>query len=443
MNLRGIRGGWRSCLIVIGIATVLLISCGPSNDSGSGDVVKFGPISEEYAEFWDRQTTDTADLLAEMVEEFNGNRDGVPVRSISSGGYGDIYKKVIASTRAGVLPAMAVAYENMTAEYMRLGAVVPLDGFIEDAELGLAEEDLDDFFPAMLETNRFDQFDGQMLSFPYTKSVLVLYHNNVVLREAGVDAPPETWDAFLEQCRRVKAETGKYAIALDVDCSTVSGIIFSMGGAIMDGDRVLYDSEASIQAFELIETLMTEKLAYQIPRRTFNDENAFGNNEIAFILRTSAQRPYLVDLIEDDNDWGITRIPQDDPANPATALYGGNLNIFNTTPEQMDSAWAFVKHFTSRDVSVEWALATGYLPVRRSAVESPEMQAFWDKWPSNRTAFDCLEFARPEPNVLGWQEIRSLVEKAETSVITGLKTGREAAVELQRDAQAVLDEQKG
>lgn len=423
--------------------TVCFNACSPAlapDSNGDSPATRhFAPISTDVAEFWDRQTTVTADLLAEIADDFNRTYAGIPVKPVSSGGYGDIYKKVIASTRAGVLPAMAVAYENMTAEYMKAGAIMPLDSFIHDPEIGLSQAELDDYFPAMLATNTFAQFDDQTLSFPYTKSVLVLYHNNRVMREAGLDAPPRTWDDFVAQCRTIKSETGKYAIAIDIDCSTMSGIIFSMGGEILEGDRTLYDSAASIRAFELIETLVTENLAYQIPRRTFNDENAFGNDEIAFILRTSAQRPYLVDLIQDPSAWGIAPIPQADPDSPHTALYGGNLNIFNTTPEQSASAWAFIKYMTSPEISVRWALETGYLPVRRSAANHRDLKAFWSEWPSNKTAFNCLEFAKPEPNILGWQEIRGLVEKAETAVITKLKTGRQAALDLQKDAQAVLD----
>ena len=243
--------------------TVLILSfssCSPSDRTSQEDYESknhaFKPISSDTAEFWDRQTTIAADLLSDITADFNEGFSGLPVASISSGGYGDIYKKVIASTRAGVLPARAVAYENMTAEYMKLGAVRPLDSFISDPDSGLSQEELDDYFPAMLATNTFEQFDNQILSFPYTKSVLVLYYNNNVMRAAGLKTPPKTWDEFIDQCRAIRAKTGKHAIALDIDCSTISGMIFSLGGDILKDGKLLYDSPASIRAFEIIETLI-------------------------------------------------------------------------------------------------------------------------------------------------------------------------------------------
>lgn len=429
--------------VLLFICTLAFAACSGSSTSdseqnASSDVGSFVALESDRAVFWDRQTSDAADELARIVDEYNAGRTGVPIDVVPSGNYGDIYRKVTASIRAGVLPAMAVAYENMTAEYMRMGAVAPLDEYIDDDERGLSDAELSDYFPAMLDSNRFEQFDGQTLSFPYTKSVLVMYYNLRVMDKAGLDTPPATWDEFLDQCRKIKAATGSYAVALDVDCSTISGFIFSMGGDILGDGETLYDKPASVKTFELVETLIKEKLAYQIPPRTFNDETSFGNDEIAFIFRTSAQRPFLVNLIPDETAWGIAPIPQADPESPGTALYGGNLTIFRSTQDQQASAWGFIKHFTTPKTTVRWALATGYLPVRQSAKDDPQLQAFWNEWPSNRTAFDCLAFAKPEPNILAWQEIRTLVEDAQTSVIAGLKTGRQAAEDLKRDADAVM-----
>ena len=67
------------------------------------------------------------------------------------------------------------------------------------------------------------------------------------------------------------------------------------------------------------------------------------------------------------NEWGMAPIPQADPAHPHTTLFGPNITVFRTTEDQQRTAWGFIKYFTSAKVSVRWALATGYLPIRKSA----------------------------------------------------------------------------
>jgi len=418
---------------VIGISLIalVLVSC-----SGSKE---FKPIDAGKVLFWDRQTTETGDLLRAIIADFNTSHPGMPLEAQYSGGYSEINRKVSASIQARTLPAMAVGYQSMTVEYVLAGAVTELDTFISDPAIGLSSADLADFFPAFIETNRYPDFGGKMYSFPFCKSVLMMYFNKRVLQEAGISAPPATWAEFLEQCRQIKAKTGKFAYAANIDASTIVGMIFSMGSDVVDGRTTLFDSPAALEVFELLETLAKEQLAYHIPPESYDDRDAFAQDRIAFVFRSSSHRAYVDRLMENARDrWGMARIPQKDPANPRTVLYGPNISIFKVPEEQQRRAWEFVRYFTSRDVTVRWALGTGYLPVRKSAAEHPDMKAFWDEWEYNRAAFDCLPFAISEPNLGGWQEVRDLIEKAETAVFTGKLTAAEACRDLKKNADGVL-----
>jgi multiple sugar transport system substrate-binding protein/sn-glycerol 3-phosphate transport system substrate-binding protein len=356
-----------------------------------------------------------------------------------SGGYSEIYQKTTNSIAARRLPGMAVAYESMTTEYAHAGAVVPLDPYLADPETGLTGQERADFFPVVLETNRYAEFDGAMLSFPFTKSVLMMYFNRDVLAKAGFDAPPATWEAFLAQCRKVKEVTGKPAYAVDVDASTMDGVIFSMGGDVYADGETLFDQPHAVRAFELFETLAKEELAYQIPPGSYDDRLALAAGDIAFSFRSSSHRAYVAEGFDGDTaSWGMARIPQADPEQPRTVLYGANVCVFKTTPEQQQTAWEFIRYFTSPEVTARWAVETGYLPIRKSAAQQPALQAFWEEAPQNRAAFDCLDFAVSEPNVGGWQEVRDLIERAQTVVLLGRQTGQEAARELKEKADAVL-----
>lgn len=422
------------------LVALLIVGCGghSSDETQAPGAHRFRPIDPSVTDLWDRQTTENAKLLREIAAEFNAAHEGPPVKVIQSGDYADIYTKTVAAIKARTLPAMAVAYGNMTLKYANLGAVADIGEFLMDPEIGLSQEEREDFFPAVLEQNRYSDLDGRMFSFPYTKAVLVMYCNTDVLAAAGISSPPKSWDEFLDQCRAVKTKTGKFALCFDVDPSTVNGMIFSMGGEIVEEGRLRYDTAEAVATFKLLETLFNEKLAYQNPPRTFNDQTAFGRDETAFSFRPSSSRPYYELVKEGLEGWLIAPIPQSDPSRPSTVLYGANISIFNTTPEQMRAAWTFIKYFTSPKINVRWALKTGYLPYRKSAVDDPDLQAFWDEWPYNRTAFDCLPYARPEPNIEEWQEVRRLIENATTSVITGLKTADEAAATLQQQVDSLL-----
>lgn len=432
---------YRTALLAFGCACALTACGGPSSDTEAGTARSFAPIDASKVVFWGRFTLEVEDRLNAMVTAFNADHGDLPIAPEYAGGYGEIYKKVLAAIHAGKLPSMAVAYESMTAEYIAAGAVTPVGDYLGDPEVGLSAEDMDDFFPGVLDTNRFDDFDGRMYSFPFAKSVLVLYVNKKLLRDAGLSGDaPATWDDFLGMCRTVKEKTGKQGYAFDVDCSTFDGIVYSMGGELIRDGVSLFDTEPVLEAFRLFETLTKEQLGYRIQPDSYDDHVAFQNNDVAFLIRTSASRTGLGELLGFTDNWAIAPLPQKDPAHPQTVLFGPNIVIFNTGEAPQRRAWEFVRYFTSKEGNVQWALGTGYLPLRKSAADDSEMQALWAEWPGNRVAFDCMAFAKPEPNVAGWQEIRGLVEDAQTAVVTGVKEGKTAAADLKSAADRVLAE---
>jgi len=82
---------------------------------------------------------------------------------------------------------------------------------------------------------------------------------------------------------------------------------------------------------------------------------------------------------------------------------GTNIVIFRAaTPEQKRAAWEFIKWFTSPEIQAEWAIATGYVPVRRSAFTLPIMQAELQKVPDRIMVWRQIEYAHTEPRTAGW-----------------------------------------
>jgi ABC-type glycerol-3-phosphate transport system substrate-binding protein len=110
------------------------------------------------------------------------------------------------------------------------------------------------------------------------------------------------------------------------------------------------------------------------------------------------------------------------PPNNNTILYGANVGIFKTTPEKQLASWLFVKYFASQQATVEWAVASQYFPVRKSAETVPAFKAVLDANPQYKTAFDLFKGGTRmvgEPNLAGQQDARVFIEDPITGVLTG------------------------
>ena len=69
---------------------------------------------------------------------------------------------------------------------------------------GLSAESRDDIYKGYYDTNRFAQFGNKLLSFPFTKSLFVMYTNQDVLTKAGITTIPKTWTEFEDAVKKAQ-----------------------------------------------------------------------------------------------------------------------------------------------------------------------------------------------------------------------------------------------
>jgi len=381
--------------------------------------------------FWHTQTDENAKALMELVNKYNAtNKLGVEVVAQWQGTYDDIYRKTVGALQGGKPPDIVVAYESMVSEYMRAGVVVPLDDYVNGPN-GLSAADLADIEPEFLATNRFPEFGNKLLSFPFTKSVLVMYSNLDALKAAGFSGPPKTWD---ELWRAAKAVTkpgkggapGVRGFIISPNASTIDGWFYSNGGKLLtpDGRKVLFNQPPCLQVFQGIEDLVKSGAAYGVGERDYQGE--FGSGRGVMYCGSSTQRNYFRDAVAGKFRWAISNIPQKDRKHPVTVLYGANLAILRSTPERQAAAWDFIKWLSQRDQTAFWAIRSSYMPIRKSVANMPAMKAAWSKDPQGKQAFDVIPSAIPEPNVRGWQEVRTYLQDALQAVLSGTATAKEA-----------------
>ena len=173
--------------------------------------------------FWHTQTGPREEKLKKIIADFQAKYPNIKVKPELQDGYTNLFKKVQASLQGGGLPDIAVSYESMVSEYQQAKVVVPLEDYINSQKYGLSQEDLSDFYPLYITSNQYPEYKGAMLSFPFTKSVLVMYYNADKLKEANI-AVPKTWDEFAAACKKFTGDTKGYAIA--IDASTFNGAVY-------------------------------------------------------------------------------------------------------------------------------------------------------------------------------------------------------------------------
>ncbi|MEK7215044.1 MAG: serine/threonine-protein kinase [Chloroflexota bacterium] len=395
--------------------------------------------------FWHQRSAEFDPLQQQMIDEFTARNPNVKIKTEAFADYNRIYQRVLGAIQAGgnSTPDLVAAFESQAAEYYEAGAVAPFDDYLASPRYGLTAAEQADFVPSYIEATRFPQYGGKRLTYPFTKSALLLYTNMRVLRSLGFQQPAATWGDFLTHCRRAAA-LNRECYAVEPDPSTVDGIIFSYGGEVAapDGTRSRFDEPATAAALDLYATLGKERLGYLAPGSGLQIAD-LASGKALYLIRSSSALPRLDARFPSRNDWEVSIIPQGRPDKKVTVLYGANITIMKSTPEKQLAAWLFIKYFTQPDVTARWGLdpSNGYFPLRNSGLTTPEARKVLGENPHFAKALDISRFARVEPSALGWQQVRLLLQEAATDVFLGKMSVDEARRILVERANRVLGQQ--
>jgi sn-glycerol 3-phosphate transport system substrate-binding protein len=134
------------------------------------------------------------------------------------------------------------------------------------------------------------------------------------------------------------------------------------------------------------------------------------------------------------------------PAGFGCCTGGSGLSIFkNAAPEKQAAAFEFMKWATTPEKTTWWSQNTGYMPVRKSARDSEDMQAFFAENPNFKVAVEQLQFTKPQdpariyiPN--GDQIIGTALEQIMIEQDDAAAVFENTAFELEDEAQPVLEQ---
>ncbi len=135
--------------------------------------------------------------MEETIALFQETHPNVTVKEVVQS-MDSLYPAFRASAKAGVGPDIISLFPGTwTMEEVWAGHVAPIGDY-------LTEEQLAHFFPAAVEAN---SFEGKMWSVPYNAGAMGLGYNKDLFAQAGLDpeAPPETWDEFMEASDKLQA----------------------------------------------------------------------------------------------------------------------------------------------------------------------------------------------------------------------------------------------
>ena len=363
-------------------------------------------------EFWHAMSNKQEEELTALTDKFNAeNEYGITVNLTNQGAYKDLSSKLTANAAADTLPDLAQAYNNWLSAYS--DKLVHLDDFVANDF-----DNWDDIVPGYREEN--SQF-GFISGVPFNKSTYVLFYNKTLFDELDLTAPL-TWDELLSVAEVIKTEKGIETIGWDDLAGMFQATLAQNGCGYFDENGALFDNEKGLEAVQFIMDLYNNGYARLVGEDKYFS-NVISNQLIASYVGSSTGASYIT-----ADGWELGVAPLMSNVDSAANAAGTNIVMFTQDTNKQKAAWEYLKFLTSADATTEWAMATGYLPVRTSAYESDTYQKFMETDPTSVAAYSQTAYFISQPAFEGSYDVMNVVS-----------TTLEEQILNEADAQTALD----
>lgn len=407
-------------LIALMLALVMVMSMaacsGGSTGGTTGDASANTPVATEAAGvpsadkfevtepieivWWHALEDQYSELVAEVVDGFNNSQDLITVKAEYVGSYKDINEKLVAANAAGTgLPAVCVANTDYVASYGEGGVFEVLDDYITATGY-----DVDDFSAGLLVSS---QYNGKQVAMPFLHSTQVIYYNKTLADANGITVPTkiEDFKAFLEA--GAAACNGYGTVVPGWDQWYFETLYLNEGVDIITDDNTCdLNGEAAINVTNQIKDWCDSGVAYLAAgtdasatmRQKFYDGQTFS------VMHTSSL--YNTYVSKCDFEVGMAWYPAGSTGDKYSEVGGCVLGIpANNDQATKNAAWQFLQYLVGKDVNMKWAEGTGYMPTRKSVLETDEGVAFLEAKPAFECIFENLDLINPRIQHGSWSEL--------------------------------------
>ena len=389
--------------------------------------------------------------LNALAHKFNASQKDYKVVPVYKGSYPESLTATIAAYRAGKAPHIVQVFEVGTATMMAAGkAIVPVAKVMADAKQPFNPKS---YLPAV--AGYYTDRNGNMLSFPFNSSTVVLYVNRDAFKKAGLDPDkaPKTWK-----------ELNAFALQLKVrgqECAYTSGWPswmhienFSAWHNVPMGTRqngmlgldtkFVFNSPLHVRHLTMLGQ-MAKRGAFTYAGRTNQAEAKFASGECAMLTSsTGAQANFRQNA---KFDWSVNFIPYHDDVKgaPQNSIIGGaSLWIMGgKKPAEYKGVAKFFAFLSRPEIQMEWHTGTGYVPITMAAYEMTRKSGFYDKNPGADIAVKQLTYKPPTENSKGLRcgnfvQGREVIEEEMEAVFAGKKDAKTALDDAVRRGNEIL-----
>lgn len=379
-------------IATVALGACLLAGCGTNNNAEGGANAGNSESAEEKVTLNVWGMGEEAKTLPKLAEEFTKENPNITINAQALP-WNQAHDKLLTAIASKKGPDVIQMGTSWIPEFAEAGALTDLTPYVGQ----YPELNPDNFYEGAVAAGKAgDKYVGS----PWYVETRVLYYRTDLLKEAGYDAAPQTWEELSDAAQKLAERgEGKYGISIDPKEESLGFMFSRQNGAewfTADG-KPNFSDDKFVEAVEHINSFYQNGSA---PKDLGLDIiPAFKEG----ILPMFISGPWMIKLIQDqtpeiDGKWAIAVLPKKE--NNISLLGGSNLSIFEYSKNK-DAAAKFIAFMSKPETQLKWMEYTSSLPAATVAWENETLKN--DEF--YQVIGEQLNAAQPMPVITEWAQI--------------------------------------
>jgi multiple sugar transport system substrate-binding protein len=408
-------------MLVILVLVMSVTACTPKAEAGP-QVVKVLAM---------QQAGPTPEEMNEIVAKFNEANPDTKVE-IEYVSYDALHDK-ISTAMATTPPAYDVVLVDdiWYAEFAK-------NGYLWDITDQLDANTKSSVFPAAWDITTVD---GKTYGMPWMLDEKYFYYNEKMLTDAGISAPPTTWEEMMEQSQIIKDKglaeypmVWSWGQAETVICDFVA-LLYGNGGAFMDdAGQPAFNNEQGVKTLQWMVDSIDAGLTNPASISYVEEDvrNTFSQGKAAFAINwvyvyemaaLNAEESQVVGQVK------MSLIPVfEGNVEPSSSINGSmGFSVIEGSPNR-EAAWKYVQFLTSQEIQNQYS--AHLLPVYSTSYEGDALTsllALNDSTPVTVPMFkEQFPYSHVRPKVAYYSEGSKALQLAIQEALTKSKTPQQA-----------------
>jgi len=355
---------------VAGLALIGTAACsnGGSKSSSSSEKIPSKITKKTTVVFWHGMVGVQQSTLQKLTKEFEKENPKITVKLENQGAYNDLQAKINSTLQSpNNLPTITQAYPGWLWNAAQNDMLVNLTPYINNKSVGWGSAKASNIRTELLDGAKIK---GTQYGIPFNKSIETLTYNKDMFKKYGIKKVPTTMEELKSASETIYKKSNHKVVGAGFDSLSNYYVLGMKDDGVNFTKNIDFNGSTSKKVINYYADGI-KKGYFRVAGSEHYLSGPFANQKVAMFIGTSAGEGFVKQGVGNKFTYDVAARP-----GKYTMQQGTDIYMFkHASADQKAAAFKYMKFLVSKSSQLQWANATGYIPVNNNVITSKEYKA--------------------------------------------------------------------